>query len=159
MSKYYAGIGARATPFAVLDSMSKLAFMLECNGYILRSGGACGADSAFETGLEDQKNKEIFYAENYTSAAMQHAQRYHPAWNRLSEHAKHLMARNSMILLGADLIDPVDCVICWTAGGKTIGGTGQGIRVAIDYDIPIFNLWDETHEDIEDFFTRGGADV
>lgn len=154
MNKYYAGIGARATPQKILFEMTRLATLLDADGYTLRSGGAAGADHAFELGAT---KKEIFLSYNYTSTAMQHAQRYHPAWDRLSEHAKHLMARNSMILLGEDLMEPVDCVICWTAGGKTVGGTGQGIRIALDYDIPIFNLWNDN--EIEDIFIRGNTSV
>jgi hypothetical protein len=150
--KYYAGIGARQTPEDVLKQMTILAHDLELDGYTLRSGGAAGADYAFAKGCA---NKEIYKAEHYTSAAMQHAQRYHPAWEGLSEYVKQLMARNSIILLGPALIDPVDCVICWTAGGKTVGGTGQSIRIATDYDIPIFNLWKDTHDEIEEFTTRG----
>ena len=141
--KYYAGIGARATPITILDDMCNIAYMLECEGYILRSGGADGADTAFESGLEEQKNKEIFYARNYTSAAMQHAKAYHPRWFSLSEYAKQLMARNSMILLGENLDTPVDFVVCWTAGGATIGGTGQGLRIADDYNITVYNLGKE----------------
>ena len=136
--KYYAGIGARVTPKNIQGEMHDIAVTLDNEGYILRSGGARGADSAFESGA---KRKEIFLAENYTSAAMRHAANYHPAWHLLSEYAKRLMARNSMILLGVDLDNPVECVICWTPGGKVMGGTGHSLRIAMDYDIPIFNLY------------------
>jgi predicted Rossmann fold nucleotide-binding protein DprA/Smf involved in DNA uptake len=55
MTKYYAGIGSRETPKDICDIMTQLAIKLANNGWVLRSGGAKGADrSRFE--------KEIFYA-------------------------------------------------------------------------------------------------
>lgn len=60
MSKYYAGIGSRETPEDVLEYMELLAIRLGKLGYILRSGGAGGADTAFELGVVDPKLKEIY---------------------------------------------------------------------------------------------------
>lgn len=34
---------------------------------------------------------------------------------------------------------PVNFVICYTAGGRVDGGTGQAIRIAMDHDIPVIN--------------------
>jgi hypothetical protein len=31
-------------------------------------------------------------------------------------------------------------VVCWTKDGKSSGGTGQALRIAEYYSIPIFNL-------------------
>ena len=59
----YAGIGSRETPIEIQSKMSKVAKMLEEKGYTLRSGGADGADFAFEKGLaKTSKNKEIYLA-------------------------------------------------------------------------------------------------
>ena len=49
-------------------------------------------------------------------------------------------ARNVEIVLGASLSNPVKCLICWTPGGQKAGGTGQGIRIALAYDVPVYNL-------------------
>ena len=46
----YAGIGARATPAAVLADMTVMSAWLARTGWHLASGGADGADSAFATG-------------------------------------------------------------------------------------------------------------
>lgn len=51
-NKYYAGIGSRNFPAAVLENMTKIAARLEKAGYTLRSGGAGGADTAFSLGVE-----------------------------------------------------------------------------------------------------------
>ena len=55
--KPYTGIGSRETPNDILTLMSKLATTLERQGYVLRSGGADGADKAF---AKDVTNKEVF---------------------------------------------------------------------------------------------------
>ncbi len=58
MSRFYAGIGARATPPEVLSLMTRAAFALLKRGYVLRSGHAIGADSAFARGAGEAA--EIF---------------------------------------------------------------------------------------------------
>jgi len=153
MTKYYAGIGARATPRWVMDIMISLGIKLESDGYILRSGGAEGADSAFA----DRVNiKEIFRPQQATPKSLIHAERFHPNWHELKDYVKKLHARNSQIILGENLSHAVQFVICWTPNGATVGGTGQAIRVCNYYNIPVFNLADpntlqrfKTYLDIE----------
>lgn len=149
--QYYAGIGSRETPEDILALMSNIAAKLENEKYILRSGGADGADSAFEKGVGNPKNKEIYLPwkgfEGSTSLlyticdkAYQIAEIYHPNWKSLSEGSKKLHARNAYQVLGKSLDKPVSFVICWTPHGEGGGGTGQAIRIAKAYDIPIFDL-------------------
>ncbi|GAG46694.1 unnamed protein product, partial [marine sediment metagenome] len=35
---------------------------------------------------------------------------------------------------------PVDFIICWTPGGREVGGTAQAIRIAKANHIKVFNL-------------------
>jgi len=49
--KYYTGIGSRKTPPEILKIMHTLAWHLADKGWTLRSGGAGGADNAFENGV------------------------------------------------------------------------------------------------------------
>ena len=49
---YYAGVGSRETPLDVLKTMWKIGNYLATKGYTLRSGGAKGADTAFENGCD-----------------------------------------------------------------------------------------------------------
>lgn len=149
MPKYYAGIGSRETPKDICDLMTKLADNLAKLGWILRSGGAKGADLAFERG---SKKKEIFYANDATPESLVLAEKYHPNWPACSEYARKLHARNGLILLGKNLDSPVELVICWTKDGKASGGTGQAIRIATSYEIPVFNLFIKEHlERVERF--------
>ena len=57
MVQYYTGIGSRETPSHILELMTKIAKYLDSLGFILRSGGAPGADTAFANGAV---NKQIF---------------------------------------------------------------------------------------------------
>ena len=55
---FYAGIGSRKTPPTIRSLMTKCANQLHNEGFTLRSGGAQGADTAFELGA--QLRKEIY---------------------------------------------------------------------------------------------------
>lgn len=137
MEKYYAGIGARQTPIWATNIMNALAIKLEQDGFILRSGGAEGADSAFERGA---KTKQIFRPEHATPDSIIHAEQFHPNWDGLNDYVKRLHARNSQIILGEDLNSPVKFAICWTKDGRIVGGTGQAIKVCKHHGIPVFNI-------------------
>ena len=152
----YAGIGARETPPHVQDLMRETAHYLAEEQYTLRSGGARGADQAFETGTDLAEGaKTIFIPEDgfrgrrhgvngasteipelaFTIAAEQHGN-----WNGLTDQTKRLHARNSLQVLGQNLDHPADVVICWTRDGAERGGTGQATRLAKAHNIPIINL-------------------
>ena len=144
---YYAGIGSRETPKEFLDLFTRVAKYLSTKDCVLRSGGAKGSDQAFESGAI---HKEIYlpwkgFEGNNSNLivkderAFEIAEKYHPRWNYLSQGAQKLQARNSHQILGHDLNSPSDFVICWTKGGKGDGGTGQAIRIAKDYNIPVFD--------------------
>ena len=163
--KTYAGIGARKTPTKIQKMMLELGLLYGYLGYVLHSGGAEGADTQFETGHRAlaPNNAEIFLPWdgfnkrsvkdpcNTIGVSMEAyalARKYHPAWEKLSQGAKKMMARNAYQLLGPDLNTPVDLVICWTPGAKIIGGTGQALRMAADFNIPIANLADKKTHDL-----------
>lgn len=143
--KYYAGIGSRTTPEHVLERMQRLAGILEGKGYTLRSGGAKGADSAFERGCG---RSEIYLArEDNPIWCKAFTELFHPAPDRLSDYARQLMDRNSLIMLGLNGNTPVDFVVCFTDNGKAKGGTGQAIRMAQWLGITVYNFYNE--EDIK----------
>jgi len=143
----YAGIGSRETPTDVLKTMYLIGFHLAQTA-LLRSGHAIGADLAFEAGARDaQGYREIFQPGDAMANPnwAHHAKRYHPAWSACSGFAKDCHARNSAIVLGANLDDPVDFIVCWTRGGRIAGGTGQALRIATSDEwkdrIRVFNLF------------------
>jgi len=152
MNKAYAGVGARHAPPEVLKELNHLAKYYANEGYTLRSGSADGCDSAFERGCSFVGGKmEIFLpwrgfngnlSPLFTPPPLAYriAEKYHPAWNNLSPAVKKLMARNSQQILGKDCNQPCEFVLCYTKGGKLVGGTSQALRIAIDLNIPVINL-------------------
>jgi hypothetical protein len=160
--QYYAGIGSRICPEPILRVMEQAGKFLAERDWILRSGGADGADSAFERGCDaGQGKKEIYLpwkgfndnnSELYLKSsllketkdrAFEIASQYHPVWDQLGYGARCLMARNTYQVLGQDLATPVSFVICFNLGGFTHGGTSQAMRIAKDKNIPIFRLSEE----------------
>lgn len=143
----YAGVGSRDTPKEVLAQMTRIARWLATNaGLTLQSGGAQGADRAFEAGAG--ANKRIFYSKDATDETRTIAKEVHPAPKRLKPRGLDLMARNTNQIFGANLDTPVDFVLVWTPDGaetaaetsiKT-GGTGQAIRLADGKGIPVINM-------------------
>ena len=151
----YAGIGARATPDAVLADMGVIAGWLARTGWHLSSGGADGADSAFAAGAPAGQRTVWLPWRGYNghrgpdcrvlsaaamAACLEIAAPLHPAWERCSPAVRKLHARNAAVLLGETLDRPVDAVVAWTAEGRVEGGTGMAIRIAEDRGIPVLNL-------------------
>lgn len=117
----YAGIGSRETPKLIQDTMTRIGGYLFSQGWTLRSGGAEGADKAFESGFDNQANntlingqhdypgKEIFLpwknfnfsssnlhpgAYPFTKEELETASKFHPAWHRCSPGAQAMHTRN-----------------------------------------------------------------
>ena len=139
---YYAGIGSRKTPQSVCDLFTKIAILLKESGYILRSGGAAMADESFEKGAGSKS--EIFRPQHATIECMNIAQSLIPWWDNCEEYAKKLHARNVKQVLGKNLDEPAIFVLCWTPGGKEIGGTRTAIVLAKQHNIPVFNFYNES---------------
>ena len=154
---FYTGVGSRKTPKDILELMVRIGMKAAQNGYTLRSGGADGADKAFEHGCDLVKGpKEIYYANQATEEAMAMAALYHPAWGACSPYARKLHGRNAFQILGINLNKPSHHFICWTPDGcithsqrtRQTGGTGTAISIANNYGISICNLAIVDHRDI-----------
>ena len=107
-------------------------------------------ESQFEVYVADQynirrstlprKHLAIVRNKDLISETERIASEVHPAWDRCNEWARGMHSRNCHQILGYDLKSPVDAVICWTPDGAVVGGTATAIRIAMKYDIPVFNL-------------------
>lgn len=151
----YAGIGSRQISNEEAIFCKTAASILAERGWTLRSGGADGADSAFESGC-DLKNgsKEIYLPwkmfngnksplYNVTKSAYDIAKEFHPNYAKLSMGAAKLIARDSYQILGSDLKSLVKFVLYCAdedASGNVKGGTGQAIRIAKYFKIPTYNI-------------------
>lgn len=159
--KRYAGIGSRETPDDILKAIRSIGKYLASNKILLRSGGAKGADTAFEAGCDlVDGEKQIFLPYRFfnrnespfftvTREARLLAKHFHPAWEHLGDKGRDFMGRNAYQVLGLGLSTPVDFIVCWTKNGRIDGGTGQALRMADHYCIPIINLGSMSLDEVE----------
>ncbi|MOA32601.1 hypothetical protein D3C78_1538370 [compost metagenome] len=75
----------------------------------------------------------------YNHAAQEIAANFHPNWHNLKPTVRQMHSRNVGQVLGQDLKTPSSFVLCWTKNGSGSGGTGQALRIAKAYEIPIFD--------------------
>lgn len=165
MSKIYTGIGSRDTPEEIIFLMKKLGFLLAKKNFILRSGGAKGADYAFEQGCDlAGGKKEIFvpwkgfgkkhgrnpletdisFIPDLAKKAFRELLEVYQDFNINSEkYIWALMERNMCQIMGSDMKTPTSGVICWTPNGEEVGGTRWAIRFAKKNNIRIYNLAEE----------------
>lgn len=164
----YSGIGSRRTPAAVLELMEAIAARRARAGLILRTGGSPGADQAFARGalaaggrLElylpwpgfesdaraaGEEGARMQTLEHPADAAYELSKAFHPRWRSLAAPERALLARDAHEVLGATLELPSELVLCWTADGSLDGdgllddGTGQALRIAAAWNVPVFNL-------------------
>ena len=161
------GIGSRTAPQAICDEMIKVGAWCKENRIIVRSGHAKGCDYSFELGAQEfciaylswasfnnqTTTQAVYKVLNHPQAEVL-ARKFHPAFDKLSFGAKKLMARNSYQVLGDELDEPSDAIVCWTEGGGFKGGTAQALRIAAAYNIPVLNMWFEEYNTAEKVIKR-----
>ena len=147
--KFYAGVGSRKTPAEILDMMRFIAGLLADEGWTLRSGGADGADTAFEDGARLASGPVRIYlpADGFNGHqadtdrgvlapkqawALEAAAVAHPNWDACSMFAKRAHTRNVHQVLGHEqyigpdrTIVPMErrksaFVLCWTPDGAVV---------------------------------------
>ena len=148
MNKYYTGVGSREVPSNYNKIIKVISTFLRDENYVLRSGGADGSDSIFEQYAGNLK--EIYLPwkgfNNNTSnllfddKAILIAKDIHPAYDKLSQGAKKLHARNIHQVLGQNLNTPSKFLIAYTKNGEMVGGTRTALVLAERNKIPIFNI-------------------
>jgi hypothetical protein len=148
----YAAVGSRETPENVLETVLDVTKRFAVDDLLMRSGGAEGFDQIAEIGCNlGYGKKEIFLPEKnhnnnksefyeISDKAYDIASKVHPAWYKLNDFSKKLIARNTYQVLGYHCDDPVDFIFCWTKDGKKLGGTAQALRLADLFNIRVFNM-------------------
>ena len=157
---YYAGIGSRKTPQDILKIMERIGEACTGEGYILRSGGAPGADMAFEKGCTGKKRsmestctgkKEIWnpWKNKITIHDWAVQKATEVCWEyplaRMKPFVQALIVRNMYQIFGESGVQPVDFVVYWCPGnplekGFESGGTRYAVRAADTAGIRTFNL-------------------
>lgn len=161
---FYTGIGSRNTPEADIEKMKFISGILSAKGLTLRSGGADGADTAFEVmsskkeiylpwnGFNNRRINSIYdrvyidatKLDNY-SDAVSIAYSLHPAYDRLKQGARKLHTRNVYQVLGFDLKSKSDFVILWAEPCEdgVCGGTNTAYKLAKLHGVKTYNLYYE----------------
>jgi len=182
MQKIYTGVGSRDTPDRALQLMHCLGAFLAQRGWTLRSGGADGADTAFEQGAKEHNGlREIFLpwvgfngssphesgpgltlvsgAAEWTEPVLEAVlDNSHFANLKRKQGALKLHCRNVHQILGERPESFISkLVICWTAGGELKGGTATAIKLARKHHVPVLNLGHD--DDLERIWSTGPEDL
>ena len=149
--KIYTGIGSRDVGQHTAAKLKTIATELAELGYVLRSGAADGCDQAFESGAGKKadiylpwkgfnNSKSTLFDLPKSREAYDIAKSIHPAWGELTGGGRRMHIRNVFQVLGDDLDDPSQFLICWTRLGREMGGTRTALVLAKQHNIPIFNF-------------------
>lgn len=159
---FYTGIGSRETPKEICELITMVAAKLASLGWIVRTGGAQGADEAFLAGCNGRtenfipwkgfgqyggqipnldRNWEYLQSVDDVnplihSRTTRNLDKYKGFWK--------LQARNVSQVLGLNLDNPSKFCILYaptTSTGVT-GGTNTAYQVAIQSGVKCFNLYD-----------------
>ncbi len=159
------GIGSRKTPSKILVAMENFAREAADKGYIFRSGHAEGADYAFEKGAG--KSCIVYlpwhgFNDNYPvlGSSISSGQINQEALDMVIKHEPHaatctrgvqlIKCRNVYQVLGINMSQESDLVVCWTPGGNGAGGTGLAIKIADSRKIPVIDLGRYNSFDLEE---------
>lgn len=170
--KYYTGVGPRDVSDSVMGVMSRLSRQLALKGYRLRSGGAGGSDTAFETGVRDAIPPELWsgameiyipwsgfddrglldcdYVLNQLPGRLQAwalARDIHTHWNNLKDGGRKLHSRNSFQVLGKSLDAPSDYIVYsnrLNPNGEPTGGTRTAVMIARKFKVKEINLYTQS---------------
>lgn len=166
---YYTGVGSRDTPKTQCEALKAIATSLAHARYTLRSGGAEGADTAFEDGAKEfliRSPKQLYDIylpwdgfEGRKKSLNHHipedchpmlwaeatriAKATHPDWNACSKGSKTLHTRNVFQVLGHTLDNPSKFLICWAPvdrKGAPKGGTATAWNIAKEHSVKCFNI-------------------
>ncbi len=151
-----AGIGSRGLDEGQLDVCYRLGIFIATCGGEIHSGNADGADQAFARGGNTVDptlvhlhlpwpnfNREAIVRGNHIhlpqeqSGYAETAAKYHPTWKYLTQGARKLHTRNVSIVCWPTM---KDMVLAFPSNKKGGGGTGQGMRVAKGFDVPVIDL-------------------
>ena len=121
------GIGTRKTDKQAFAMLYKIARRMAHQGWELRSGGAIGADTAWERGWDGFDATQIFLSRGTSPVIAKNtacgrisdygdiwleaediASRIHPRWENLDEISQALHTRNVFQILGLDLQSKTD---------------------------------------------------
>jgi len=157
----YAGIGARELPDDIRQEFIFIGRRFAERGLILRSGGADGADSAFEWGCGlsatpaikeiflpwkgfNNNSSSLYITKSNEKILFDIASKIYPSWQYAKNPVRLLHARNVQQILGEKPGEShiTDFVVCWTnRSEKQARGTMFAVTLANKKGIPVYNFY------------------
>lgn len=176
----WTGIGARETPQEIFDLMIEISLYMNDWNWILRSGGAAGADTAFEMGTnkkeiylpwknfrDNPSSLYLFSSSVNSGSAIAMAEkvwdlRYKAGnvkvkWNSLKDVTKKFMIRNIFQIFGAEVNNLSRMIFCWTKDGEASGGTGMAIFTAEMFNKAQYNKVEKGIREIKHQIHKDGT--
>lgn len=157
------GIGSRNIPTSLFCFIRDNSQQYAGNGLHLRTGDAKGSDTAFSEGWNGNRkdlfvpfknrvksNYHICGNQNQFAEAKKLVESIRPHVKKLDEYVRYLHYRNAFQVLGLDLNQPSDILICYAepVNSKSVrGGTNTAVQIAHKFNIPVYNLWYEEHKE------------
>lgn len=102
----------------------------------------------------------VGWFKNYAQAT-EMASQYHDVWHLCDEFSRQAHARNMYEVLGTELAVPSDFIITYAKTnrkGIVTGGTGTAIKLAQTHQIPIFNEYVTSFDELEEFLKERGIE-
>lgn len=165
MKKYATIIGSRNITKTEFQTLKEIAEFLHNKDFILRSGGADGADSS----IMHLKNIEVFIPwkgfnkitngivlnQRNLNIAKKAIKVIHPAYDKLSHGALKLHCRNVQQVWGEDLEDPTATSIVVFCADEDIfnnvsGGTRTAVEIARRKKIPVYNIRQNSEKSVSE---------
>jgi len=171
MTEFYTGVGSRNVTDKGFQDCKQIAEAMSKKLIVLRSGGATGCDTAFELGAGSNHNVYLpwnnfngrsdengVYVNSKTLYTHKEAEYiasiHHPAWDKCSPAAKLLHTRNVFQVLGFELNNPSQVLVCWAEPDKRTrvkGGTATAVAIAYAHGVPVYNIWlEKDHNEIKE---------
>jgi len=159
----YTGIGARELPEDIRKEFIFIGRRFAERGWTLRSGGADGADSAFEWGCglsATPATKEIFLpwkgfnnnispyyiTDKNKEELFEIASKIYPSWQYTKDPVRLLHARNVQQVMGENPGESqiTSFVVCWTDRPENQArGTMFAVTLANQKNIPVYNFYNK----------------
>tara|TARA_R110000782_G_scaffold123319_1_gene214791 strand:- start:1995 stop:2534 length:540 start_codon:yes stop_codon:yes gene_type:complete len=159
--KYYTGVGIEDLPSDMKSEIAAIARRMSIDQYVVRSGGAAGTDTVFQSnagpntevylpydGYNDMTEKDGAHLNskglyNHDKAAYI-ASINCKEWDTLTQDEKDLHTRSVYSVLGFSLDNPSLVLICYAepSGISLVKGEySTAVSVAHGHRIPVYNLW------------------
>lgn len=164
MNKYYTGVGSRDISSEEYSLIVKIAERMSDLGYVLRTGGAQGSDSAFMEGCRNinPNMMEVWSpwvgfckgeTDTLTLDEKGLARQFFikkgiiPWFDDMKQGAKRLHERNYFQVVGRLPLSKV-CIFCSDEEkGEPVGGTRSAVLTARNFGVPTYNLRNEGQRD------------